>query len=400
MVIVSGCSGNNESTDKVLLKGSWQGIIMMQGQELPFNFEVTGEDAIPTIILINGEERIILEDLVLEGDSLIIPMHVFDAEIKAYIEGEQMTGYWVKNYLNNYRLPFSAHHGHDFRFNPSNAKKEPEDFSGTWRVVFTGMSDTTEAKGIFSQNGNALTGTFLTTTGDYRYLAGSVVGGALYLSAFDGSHAFLFQATKNENGTLSGNFWSGKTWHQTWTGITDPDFELPDPDHLTYLKDGYDKIYFEFPDLDGNIVTPEVEQFKDKVLILQIMGTWCPNCMDETRFLSEWYKKNAHRGVEVLGLAYETRDDFDYARSRVLRMKEKWDVPYPFLIAGVYDKKAAAATLPMLNHVLSFPTTIFIDRKGKVSKIHTGFTGPGTGDYYELFVEEFEATVDKLLAED
>lgn len=377
---------------------------MIQDQELPFNFEVIQEGAVPTIILINGEERIELTELTWEGDSLVIPMHVFDAEIRAYVVDEQMTGYWVKNYLKDYQLPFKAHFGEDFRFSSINDQSEPEDFSGTWKVVFTGMNDATEAKGIFAQEGTALSGTFLTTTGDYRYLEGSVVGRVLKLSAFDGSHAFLFEATKDENGNLNGNlkgnFWSGKSWHQTWAAISDPDYELPDPHTLTYLKEGYEKIFFEFPDLDGNLITPDDQRFKDKVLILQIMGTWCPNCMDETLFLKEWYDNNHNRGVEILGLAYEARDDFDYARGRLLKMIDRWNVNYPFLVAGVYDKKAAAATLPMLNQLLSFPTTIFIDRTGKVRKIHTGFSGPGTGDYYLRFVEEFEATVDKLLTEE
>jgi hypothetical protein len=103
--------------------------------------------------------------------------------------------------------------------------------------------------------------------------------------------------------------------------------------------------------------------------------------------------------VEIIGLAYERKDDFEYASSRIRKMKEKLAVPYEVLIAGTADKEAAAKTLPMLNHILSFPTTIFIDRKGAIRKIHTGFSGPGTGAYYTQFVEEFNTLMDKLLHE-
>jgi hypothetical protein len=53
----------------------------------------------------------------------------------------------------------------------------------------------------------------------------------------------------------------------------------------------------------------------------------------------------------------------------------------------------------MLNHVISFPTTIIIDKKGKVRNIHTGFSGPATGDYYLDYITEFNHLIDELLAE-
>ena len=174
---------------------------------------------------------------------------------------------------------------------------------------------------------------------------------------------------------------------------------MPDAEALTYLKEGYNKIEFSFPDVNQKMISPSDEQFKNKVLILQIFGTWCPNCMDETKFLSQWYKDNQGRGVEILGLAYERKADFGYASDRVKKMKSKLDVPYDFVIAGVNDKKKAAETLPMLNRVLAFPTTIFIGKDGKVKYIHTGFEGPGTGIYYEQFKQRFNEIVNELLNE-
>jgi hypothetical protein len=50
----------------------------------------------------------------------------------------------------------------------------------------------------------------------------------------------------------------------------------------------------------------------------------------------------------------------------------------------------------MLNKIISFPTTIIIDKKGIVRQIHTGFSGPGTGEYYNKFVEEFTRFMEKL----
>ena len=122
--------------------------------------------------------------------------------------------------------------------------------------------------------------------------------------------------------------------------------------------------------------------------------------MDETKFYTNWYNENKHRNVAIIGLAYEAKNDFNYAKSRVEKMKNRFNVGYDFLIAGTYNKKEASKTLPMLNHVMSFPTSIFIDKKGNVRKIHTGYSGPATGDYYLKFIDEFNYFMDALLKEE
>lgn len=386
------------NTRQDLKLGPWRGVIDVQGHELPMNFTVKKESNKYLVILKNMDEEIVLDEVALKEDSVIMIMHIFDTEIHAKIDGKSLVGYYVKNYEQDSKLPFKATFGEEYRFVKS--KNTPtEDFSGTYAVNFDHEGDTTVAVGIFSQTGNELTGTFLTPIGDYRYLQGNVVNGEMMLSAFDGNHAFVFKAKKTETGTLKGDFWNGKDWHETWIGVKDDNAALPDADSLTFLKEGFEKIEFSFPDEDGKMISLSDERFKNKVVILQIFGTWCPNCMDETKFLSKWYTKNKDRGVEILGLAYEAKDDFDYASGRVKKMKEKLSVPYGFVIAGNKDKEQAAKTLPMLNHVLSFPTTIFIGKDGTVKKIHTGFTGPGTGIYYERFIQRFNQTVDACLSE-
>ena len=147
------------------------------------------------------------------------------------------------------------------------------------------------------------------------------------------------------------------------------------------------------------MVSLDDPKYQDKVVIVQVLGTWCPNCMDETRFLAQWYKEHKDKDVAIIGLAYEKKDDFEYASKRVKQMAEKLDAGYDFLIAGTPDKESTSRTLPMLNHIMSFPTTIFIDKKGTVRKIHTGFYGPGTGEYYTEFVQEFNAFTRELMEE-
>lgn len=396
IALFSTCS--TQSTE--LKSGLWRGIIELQGQQLPFNFEVIKDSSGYKVNLINASEKILLDEISVAGDSIDMVLHIFDAGLRAKVSENSLEGFYYKNYDKSYKFPFHATFGDDFTFEKV-TDQSTSDFSGKYAVQFiTDKKDTIVSVGIFSQKGNYAEGTFLTPMGDYRFLEGNVVNEKLYLSTFDGNHAFLFIAEKKEDGTLTGDYWSGKSAHETWTAVKNENAVMPNAESLTYLKEGFEKIDFSFPDLNKNLISPAHEKFKNKVLILQIFGTWCPNCMDETKFLAQWYKENKDRGVEILGLAYERKNDFDYASSRVRKMKEKLNVEYEFVIAGTDDKKKASETLPMLNKVIAFPTTIFIGKDGKVKHIRTGFEGPGTGIYYEQFKERFNQLVGELLAED
>jgi peroxiredoxin len=241
-------------------------------------------------------------------------------------------------------------------------------------------------------------GTFLTDTGDHRFLAGQMRGNDLYLSTFDGAHAFLYTA-KVSDGVLTGDFWSGTAYHERWTAKRDANAALPDAYTLTAMRAGSKHFDFAFPDLAGNTITSKDQAFQGKVLIVALAGSWCPNCHDEAAFLEPLYKEYRARGVEIVSLMFEHFGDFPRAAAATQRFRQHYGIEYATLIAGISDKDEAAKKLPMLDHVYAFPTTIFIDRKGGVRKIHTGFSGPATGDHYTRFVDEVKATLDQLLAE-
>jgi thiol-disulfide isomerase/thioredoxin len=398
-ITLLSCSNDKESIH-TLKTGIWRATVEIQGQELPFNFDlVKDDDGGYDMYIINASERLLLDEIKIDGDSIDIGLHVFDANIKAKINGDSLLGTFIKNYDRKADVPFLAVHGQTYRFKKSEFSEEIPDFSGKYEVDFITKNDTTVAVGIFHQMKDSVTGTFLTETGDYRYLQGNVSDGMLKLSTFDGNHAYLFTASMRGDGRLSGEYYSGKTYMAFWNATKNENAALSDPESLTYLKPGYEKIEFTFPDVNGKPLSLTDDKYKNKVVILQLFGTWCPNCMDETKFLAPWYKQNHNRGVEIIGLAYERKPDFEYASARVKKMIEKFDVPYDFVIAGTNDKAAAAKTLPQLNKVVAFPTTIFIGKDSKVKKIHTGFSGPGTGMYYDQFIEHFNETINELLSE-
>lgn len=393
-IVLTSCQPEKEQP-KELKAGVWRGVLHMQEQELPFTFRVANDSM---VYLQNAGEEILLDEITITGDTVEMMLHIFDASLKAKIDGDRLTGTFVKYYAPQTNIPFTAAFGESHRFAANQTAGTTPDFTGKYQVEFKTEKDKYPSVGVFNQDGNHVTGTFLTPTGDYRYLEGNVVDGKLKLSTFDGNHAYLFIAGF-EGDSLKGDYYAGKSSHETFGAVKNADAVMPDPEHQTYLKPSYEKLEFSFPDLNGNKVSLADERFKNKVVILQIFGTWCPNCMDETKFLAPWYRANKDRGVEILGLAYERKDDFQYAKDRIEKMKTKFDVPYDFVVAGVNDKEKASQTLPALNKVLAFPTTIFVGKDGKVKHIHTGFEGPGTGIYYERFQERFNKIVNDLLAE-
>jgi thiol-disulfide isomerase/thioredoxin len=415
-LFISSCDSKKDK-DMKIPNGIWRATLQQEGAVLPFNFEVNypksrsedNNDTIPTFTLINGEEKILLDNVTKTGNTYTIPMHIFEGEIVAEWNAatQKLTGKWNRrSFTNASSLDFSATPNTKIRFEAN--QKANFDLSGKWETYFLSEGDSEAALGVFEKaeatalDGNLSTtikGTFLTATGDYRYLFGSVSNDSLYLSCFDGSHAFLFVATAENENTLKGKFWSGKGQPVDFISTRNPNFELPKADTLTYLKEGYETIAFEFPNLEGKLVSLDNPKYEGKVRIVQLLGSWCPNCMDETNFLTELYSTYNPKGLEIIGLAYEQTEDFEDAKMRLERMKKRLNVEYEILFAGRADKEFAAQTLPMLNHVMSFPTTIFIDKTGKVRKIHTGFSGKGTGEYYDTYVESTTNFVEKLLSE-
>ncbi len=390
--------GCNTSED--LPKGIWRGVLKNEsGIEIPFNFEVSESKDSMVVYLINGKERLQVDEVIVNQDSVYFKFKFFDSEIKAKITASGLTGKWIKRLADkNSVMEFTAQPGINWRFF-SNSEKVKSGYSGKWATVFrkANSSDTTIAVGEFSQLNEKLTGTFLTATGDYRFLEGTINNSKIYLSAFDGSSAYLFTGDLSSDSLITnGLFYSGASSVKNWNARKDDHAKLPDNEEITKLKSLEDPLIFSFPDIDGKKVSLSDERFKNKVLVVQFLGSWCPNCMDETAYLTSFYEKFKDKGVEIIGLAYERTSDFQRSRERVLQLKERFNIQYPLLLTG-YTNKEVLKSLPQLEKFKAFPTMLIIDKKGLVRKIHTGFNGPGTGRHYQDFINQFETEIAELL---
>ncbi|NAS13429.1 peroxiredoxin family protein [Poritiphilus flavus] len=396
MLLFCGCGERQHAEMK---QGDWLGkLYLMDDQILPFNFKLTKNGDAYFMEVYNANEVVTIDEISVDADSIHIKMPVFEGYIAGRFGESSITGDFIKESLKRV-VPFKATYGKKPRF--EQLRPAEVNVSGIWEAEFSANTeDSYMAKGIFTQNGDKVTGTFRTTTGDYRYLEGVVDADSLKLSTFDGAHAFLFAASISDS-TLNGTFYSGNHFKEPFTGKRNEAFELPDEDSLTYLKEGFDRLEFSFPDASGKNVSLSDTQFKDKAVVVQIMGTWCPNCLDETKFLVEYLEQHDHPDFQVVALAFEYAKTPEKAFEGISRLRERIGVPYPILLAqfGTSNKVKANEKLPMLNHVLSYPTTIFLDKSGAVRKIHTGFNGPATGSKYTEFKKEFGDFVEVLLSE-
>ncbi|MEO8763531.1 MAG: TlpA disulfide reductase family protein [Ginsengibacter sp.] len=387
------------------LHNTWHAVLERKdGKQVVFQLEGKIEQGKTVLYVINGAERIRITGVKKAGDSVFFELPAFETSFRVLLQANgNMAGKFIKRTSGSTQYwPFYAIAKQENRFTPG-AGDAKNNISGRWDVSITRANGTIrKAMAVFEQKGNKLTGSFLTPSADYRYLDGIVTGDSIFLSSFDGDNIRLFEAKIDNSYTISGGtFYNGYTNKETWIAIRNDSAILPELNQPTRLRDGESRLDFIFKDLQGQPVSINDDKFKNKVVVVQLMGSWCANCLDETRFLSDYYKKNRSRGIEMIALAYELTTDSSRSKRSVAKFRKLFDVQYPMLITGVAagDERKTEKTLPQLSTINSFPTTIFIDKNGKVREIHTNFYGPGSGEFYIASKNKFFKTVDGLVRE-
>jgi len=338
----------------------------------------------------------------LSPSTVLFSFEHYDSHILADIQADgSLKGTWKK------RLSGGEYEPMEFSANPvsrfvryPNPKHNPESsvFDGEWQVTFMEEDGSTyPATGVFHSAKNGFFGTFLTETGDYRFLEGSANDTSFIISDFDGGHAFRFNATLQKDGSLKGDFWSRKSYHETFTAIRGEN-KLADAYSLTELSEPNAKIDFSFPDLNGNIITNHAEQFKNKPMLVYLFGSWCPNCADEAKMLREVYAKSyKDTDLQIVGIAFEYTGDFAQDAEMVKLYRKRFQIPWTTLVGGSNDKLEASKLLPFVKEIKSFPSSFFVNREGIITAVHTGFKGPGTGAYHLEEKQHFIKNIDSIL---
>ncbi|MFZ6050678.1 peroxiredoxin family protein [Halocola ammonii] len=361
---------------------------------IPVRFEVEND----SMTFYNSLEVIGVEDITFSGDSLQFAMPVFENLGKAKIHTpDSISGSWHRITSGpDYMIPFYAVHESDaFEVIQSESSQDPKRYDVTF---FAPGYDPYPAIGQFNKrDNNQFTGTFLTQMGDSRFLQGEHDDNTFWMSAFDGGHLVFFEGFFSRD-SVAGTFLAGKEWKETFIGERNSSVKLTHPDSLTQAIS--DSIQFSVTNLNNEEVSFNDQDFQGQVTIIQIMGSWCPNCLDETRFFKNLYERYHEKGLEIIPVGFERGQSTEQRLNYLERHKERLEIPYDIYLGGEADKDVALEKFPFLSDVSSFPTSIFIDKSGKIRKIHTGFYGPGTGDWYDKYTANTEAFIDELLSKE
>lgn len=381
------------------LEGTYRATLESPGGELafPLHIEAIGDSL--SAFVVNGADTARFDTITVQEDSLILGFVYYDAFLRTKVHRNgSLTGKWDRRSSAGSRsvLPLKAKQNIRYRYPETSPGTYP--FDGEWQATFTDESGTFPAHGIFvTEPGGKLHGTFRTETGDYRFLEGTYTDSTFIMSTFDGAHAFLFKGNLRPDGSLSGDFWSRDTYHATWTAQKG-EAKLRDPLQISANEAVGKKLTFSFPDPEGNTVTSSDDKFQGKPLLVYLFGSWCPNCSDEARMLRNLYEERyKETDLQIAGLAYEFTGNFEQDAAMVNKYKQRFDIPWHLLVAGTSNKRDAAQTLPFLESVISYPTSIFADRSHTIKAIHVGFNGPATGSAYYQEIQRFNEHINEII---
>ncbi len=370
----------------------------LNGKTLPFLIELKEKEGKLSISIFNGKEEINVNHITQKQDSIFFDMPVFESSFfLKIVDSTTLVGNWVNYYKSdNYKIPVSFYYGESYRFSKE-FSSETKNVHNKYEVSFSpNKKEEYKAIGLFETKGNKAWGTFVTETGDYRFLEGNIAGDSLFLSTFDGSHAFLFEAKILED-SIKGMFYSGTHFKENWIAFKNNDFELRNPDSLTFSSTNH--INLVLPNHKDSLVDINSDYFNSKVKLIQIMGSWCPNCLDESIYYTDLYNKYNDQGLEIIAVAFERTKNKETALLNLKKLKDKTSANYIFLLGGSSRDDKPLDVFPMLNHIMSYPTTIYLNKNNKIVKVHTGFYGPSTSNLFEDYKKETEDFIKSLLLE-
>ena len=372
--------------------GHWRGVLDLAGGPLRFGLEITRVRGQLQGKLCNGRECQTTHARIV-GDSVILDITDYAATVTGALRGDSLTGSY-RNVGNRgpRTIPFRAARG---RWPKSAASRE---LLGRWDATF--LQDWGTSPRVFElRNGPAgLEGTIISNTGDYGHFAGQAMSDSFVIGRFDGSFVYLLTGRLTGD-TLRGIFHAGLRTQTPWVAVRSTGKpHLKSPLEVTGA-DTTAPFRFDYVDLDGRRITNDDARFRNKVVVVDIFGSWCPTCHYAAPELMQFYRRYRTRGLEVVGLAYEVTGDTATDRRQLRRYRDKFGITFPLLLAGINDTEAAAATLPQLSGFTSFPTTLFLGRDGRIRRVHAGFYGPATGAQHKRLLQEYEKEIEKLLHE-
>jgi thiol-disulfide isomerase/thioredoxin len=373
--------------------GIWHFEFKSPNASIPFLMDLNFTPKAVKGAILNGEEKIPVLGSFTNKSRIVIPISTYEINLELnIISPTVIRGSWIRyNKDPKIIVPVEGIYGLRDRFSIE-LKKTALDLSGKWEIDLTDEQGV-KSTGIilFKQKQNYLSGSILTPTGDYRYMEGYISGEDFEAASFDGMFNYVLK------GSVKGDKISASLlslYKISIQGKRNDSITLPDAYKATQLES---PLKFTFPNLQGTPVSLNDKKFQNKPLIIQFFGSWCPNCLDEMNYLIPWYQENKKRGIEIIALAFERSLSEKLAKIQLKKIQATNHVSYELLLAGSTSEDRPMEKIKGLKNFISFPTTLFLNRKHEVFKIHAGFSGPGTGPFYEQWKKEFNENVNEIL---
>lgn len=375
--------------------GVWSGTATYNGQQIPLRLELTGTGDHVQGALINGKEKSPSTSGSYSDGHLLLHFDYFATTIDATLKGGALTGTFSSHTRS---VPITASLG----AKAADPSPDPPTIAGAWEIAVKGPKGEFAWELHVSQSGAEVDAVIQRIDGDTGNLYGTWRDGQFAVSHFTAAGPSYAVLRPQTDGTLKVITFSHSGSQELTArrpeaaraeGLNKPD----DPLQHTKLKDPAQPLAFSGKDLDGKLVANTDPEFKGKVVILSIGGSWCPNCHDEAPFLEELYRNYHDRGLEVVELSFEEEDQLA-SPERLRAFIQRYGITYPVLIVGTPDQ--LNEKLPQVDGLNCWPTTFFIGRDGLVKGIHTGYSGPANGGGNSDLRREVNALVVKLLSED
>jgi thiol-disulfide isomerase/thioredoxin len=396
LAVIAAVIGFAPSAAAQPINGLWDATVLVNNGalEIPFRFELSGSGSNVKGSFFNGDDKTTSTSGSFENGKLSLSFDELGTKLDATLKDGRLEGEYARG-TRGAPYPFSAK-----RYTPAaTGETNIPSIAGLWNVQ-VGKSSKGEAAWqlIVRQSGAEASAAILRIDGDTGTLTGTYRDGKFALSHFSGARPLRLELTPSADGTLAvvqntdKPLTAIRAEQATAKGLPQPS----DPSRFTSVKDPTEPFRFNFPDLEGKMVSNTDPRFQGKVVIVAIGGSWCPNCHDETPFLVDLYKKYKKQGLEIVELSFEEEAQIKNP-VRVKAFNKRYGVEYTVLIPG--EPKELNDKVPQGLNLNSFPTTFFLGRDGKVRSAHAGFAGKASGKFHTEMKEDITALVERLLAE-
>ena len=377
---------------RVNLSGMWDATVVTDGVAVPFRLRLKQEGAKAQGTLFDGKIEYPSDSGAFDAGKLHLHWNITNADLDAAWDGTALKGSFVTRRSTSKLLTKTIYAK---RAVVPRDTESPASIAGSWTLKGEGGDPKNIWTIAIQQIGSSVSGAIQWLDGDSGTLTGRVTGRAFVMSHFSGIRPAVLRGELGSDGALHATYNDSLKM----TGLRGETAEKQgvkpvDPRVYTKVRNPDQPFPFAFPDLTGKIVSNKDQRYRGKVVLVNLTGSWCPNCNDDAPFLDELYKKHRAAGLEVVGLSFES-GDIGYDRERVREFIVRNKITYPILLAGTTDN--VAEKLPFVENFAAFPTTFFLGRDGKVKSIHDGFSGAATGASNMKLKKEMEEQVKKLL---